>query len=203
MTSVVDQDVGFWVKDAPYVFTDGNGDPKKGKRVYFGRIPIPLKQTSNLCQWVMDYFRSTASKTLPGLETAIFRNGRNYYGSSLPTTKTHSLDDVILPIPNDQRSLDCQDLAQFGEDFYDISALICTQMKETPDSWYNLMKLMSLCPPVSECDPCTRIGYKIANSLIRIASTRIFADPEQSIMELPVNSVDAYAVLKRSGNQDR
>lgn len=39
---------------------------------------------------------------------------------------------------------------------------------------------------------CTKYGTKISKSLIRIASTRIFAEPEQSIMELPVNSVDSY-----------
>lgn len=39
---------------------------------------------------------------------------------------------------------------------------------------------------------CTPMGAKIGDSLIRVAATRIFADPEQSIMELPVNSVDSY-----------
>lgn len=39
---------------------------------------------------------------------------------------------------------------------------------------------------------CTPMGLKIGDSLIRVAATRIFADPEQSIMELPVNSIDSY-----------
>ena len=43
---------------------------------------------------------------------------------------------------------------------------------------------------------CTTYGRKISNSLIRVAATRIFADPEQSIMELPVNSIDSYNLLK-------
>jgi hypothetical protein len=41
-------------------------------------------------------------------------------------------------------------------------------------------------------DLCTTFGSKIAKSLIKIASQRIFAEPEQSIMELPVNSLDSY-----------
>ena len=39
---------------------------------------------------------------------------------------------------------------------------------------------------------CTRLGDSLANNLIRIAATRIFADPYQSILELPVNSIDSY-----------
>lgn len=39
---------------------------------------------------------------------------------------------------------------------------------------------------------CTSSGKRIAQSLIKNAITRIFADPYQSIMELPVNSFDAY-----------
>lgn len=33
---------------------------------------------------------------------------------------------------------------------------------------------------------------KIADSLIRVAATRIFADPKQAFMEVPVNSLDSY-----------
>jgi hypothetical protein len=42
---------------------------------------------------------------------------------------------------------------------------------------------------------CSTFGSKISNSLIKVASTKMFADPEQSIMELPVNSVDSYNKL--------
>lgn len=41
---------------------------------------------------------------------------------------------------------------------------------------------------------CTSLGERISNSLIKTASTRIFAEPEQSIIELVVNSVDSYSV---------
>ena len=39
---------------------------------------------------------------------------------------------------------------------------------------------------------CTQQGRKLANSLIRVASTRIFSNPSQSIIELVVNSIDSY-----------
>ena len=41
---------------------------------------------------------------------------------------------------------------------------------------------------------CSELGNKISNGLIRVAATRIFSDPEQSIMELPVNSIDSYNI---------
>jgi hypothetical protein len=38
----------------------------------------------------------------------------------------------------------------------------------------------------------TRTGERIARTVFRVAATRIFSRPEQSIMELPVNSIDSY-----------
>jgi hypothetical protein len=42
---------------------------------------------------------------------------------------------------------------------------------------------------------CSYHGFQISNALIKVASTRIFAEPEQSIMELPVNSIDSYSQM--------
>lgn len=39
---------------------------------------------------------------------------------------------------------------------------------------------------------CSTVAGKISDSLIRVASTRIFADPFQALMEIPVNSLDSY-----------
>ena len=39
---------------------------------------------------------------------------------------------------------------------------------------------------------CNFLGLKLSDALIKTASTRIFSEPEQSIMELPVNSIDSY-----------
>ena len=42
---------------------------------------------------------------------------------------------------------------------------------------------------------CNKYGLKISNALIRIAATRIFSEPEQSVMELVANSIDSYNTL--------
>jgi hypothetical protein len=41
---------------------------------------------------------------------------------------------------------------------------------------------------------CTPFSLRMTDGLIRVAATRIFTTPEQSFLELIVNSVDAYAV---------
>jgi hypothetical protein len=41
---------------------------------------------------------------------------------------------------------------------------------------------------------CTPVSLKMTEGLVKVASTRIFADPEQSFAELVVNSIDAYKV---------
>lgn len=42
---------------------------------------------------------------------------------------------------------------------------------------------------------CTTLSARISDALIKVASTRIFAEPEQSFMELPVNSIDSYNLM--------
>lgn len=42
---------------------------------------------------------------------------------------------------------------------------------------------------------CSEYGKRISESLIKVAATKIFSIPEQSIMELPVNSVDSYNLM--------
>jgi hypothetical protein len=43
---------------------------------------------------------------------------------------------------------------------------------------------------------CNPFSFSMTDGLIRVASTRIFADPEQSFLELAANSVDAYRQIK-------
>lgn len=51
-----------------------------------------------------------------------------------------------------------------------------------------------ICRAVSSIQekPCTTIGKQISENLVRVACSRIFANPHQSIIELPVNGIDSY-----------
>lgn len=69
---------------------------------------------------------------------------------------------------------------------FPISSLICGRLTTDYEKF------------LKDQNTCSDISGKIANSMIRVAATRIFADPTQSILELPVNSVDSYRKLRSS-----
>lgn len=78
--------------------------------------------------------------------------------------------------------------------YISISELICGRLN-TNVNWKGILE--------GSPNQCSPLGFKIATSLIRIAATRIFAEPEQSILELPVNSIDSYVEqMKRLGRTD-
>ncbi len=87
----------------------------------------------------------------------------------------------------------CNKLTSYTNNFYDISSLICMQLARGSSDWLEILKVLKNCG--TKCKECTQIGYKVAKSLIKVAATRVFADPEQSIIEPIVNSFDAYSSL--------
>ena len=107
--------------------------------------------------------------------------GRNHY----------FINDVPINIPN---SLKVSKEITFGQIvptpepiWCDLSLLICSLF--TMKEWSSYLDKGQYC---NHPKLCTKIGNSLANSLVKIASTRIFANPEQSILELPVNSIDSY-----------
>jgi hypothetical protein len=76
---------------------------------------------------------------------------------------------------------------KFKNQWCDLSFLICSSFNLEDVSVY--INSEDYC---NKPELCTDIGKKLSNSLVKIASTRIFSNPEQSILELPVNSLDAY-----------
>lgn len=79
----------------------------------------------------------------------------------------------------------CDNFPQFDmSNWYDVSYLICSIIRYGYEYNDILNKNVS----------CTQIGSKISKSLVRIAATRIFSEPEQSILEIIVNSIDSYTL---------
>ena len=72
----------------------------------------------------------------------------------------------------------------------------------TKEGWFPIANLVCsrfstiLEDPNLQNSYCNPISNEIATSMIRVAVTRIFADPAQSIMELPVNPIDSYRRLR-------
>lgn len=112
------------------------------------------------------------------LEASTSMNGRNFYNIydykyQIPRelyVKPIKKGMLGVTMTNDKR-------------WYHISNLVC--------SIFNVDNVGKF---FTEGTKCTEFGKKISKSLIKIASTRIFSSPEQSILELPVNSIDAYNV---------
>ena len=66
---------------------------------------------------------------------------------------------------------------------YPLYKLVCTGFRETTPLAFLLFPRGN----------CSDYGSRIAASLVNLAATRIFSEPEQSILELPVDSLDAYS----------
>lgn len=203
-----DRYVGFWVKDEPYIFYHGDSYEDSGREY--------LTKTSNLaklygdrkCSWASNYFSwsglvSKAARMIHRPEVRC--NGRTYYETDNKDSGVTKIPSNVLeitePIDPDSRPFLPKALEIYNGVEFDMSSLICSQLgsENSSKDWVEILNIMKRCGTLSDCDPCTKIGYKIAKSLIKIASLRIFADPEQSIMELPVNSLDAYNPDKKLG----
>jgi hypothetical protein len=171
---------------------------------------------------------SSFSSTIFGdwtISSTIHMNGRRFYitdNKSIISFQPSSREKVNIPDKN-TISL-CKELIPFNNIEIDLANLICSQFSERNSSnyeeakgstnWPDLFSYLQKCSEeeiggkitnfenvfiFSRKTCCTTIGRKIGTSLIKIAATRIFADPEQSILELPVNSMDSYFPELRVG----
>lgn len=211
---VYDANVGFWIDEEPYMFEEGDS-METSKRLYLRETPqqTKLKGCAKGQSWAGNYFEVNdydaveEGDNIPTIvigngyrHDIVYRNGRVDYTYWLD--KTPPKFEITKQLAPDQRSPLSLALSPFNDHEYEMSELICTQLKDPISDrvgWNDILELIKRCPPLSKCDPCTSIGYKIARSLIRIAALRIFAEPEQSIMELPVNSIDAYNPTSKIG----
>lgn len=91
----------------------------------------------------------------------------------------------IVATPTEPKPIVAQTMVT-GDAF--MAQIICGQLSIGP-RWKDILS----------SNHCTTKGHAIAQSLIKIASTRIFSVPEQSIMEPIVNSLDSYNPTRKVG----
>ena len=171
--NILDEILGWWIIDIPYELTF-NKETLQIERRYNNKVEIVLNKCNSGNQ---SYISKLFQYTTGGKEKINKpnrMNGRNYY----PIIK-QPLPSIRLLDPTNKFIIDNTLLPYMFKDI-SMDYLICA--------------LPGAKGP-GGVKSCTPYGYKIASSLIRIAATRIFADPEQSILELPVNSIDAYKSL--------
>jgi hypothetical protein len=200
--------VGFWVQDRPYIVT-GISYFNSG-REYLSANDVTTvmknKQLKDCSQPVPKYFvvakqHEKVKYTRESPKTTdLYMNGRRYYDTKVKGKKANNKD--IVSIPNIKLiDKSCDELSRFNNISIYLHSLVCSQLSNVnrSTSWVNILDTLTKernkqCPSI-----CTEIGCKIAKSLIKIAALRIFADPEQSITEIPVNSIDSYVPESRVG----
>lgn len=197
----LDREIGLWFTNCPYdleVVTADEEPAQKKRRKARGtettQSETLVKRTylCDLSDLVEPQDRHNLllqyDPTLAMLHPAktYYRNGRHFYFvSNVDNRQDMVASRYVLPLTPDA----VKQSASFP--FNPMFKLICTGFR-----------MADVLPYLrEERNVCTEYGSKIAKSIIKIAATRIFAEPEQSIVELPVNSVDSYSAVRaeRSG----
>lgn len=218
----IDAVVGNWIVGQPYTNTHRNAvvtmmqyklptisydsditinDIKNAGRDYFcSSDSLWIKQN---CGWVNNYFKKNDYSVVIFQKRNIYIEGRRCYiiPSNIPRHLTFQNISLTESISPDEVDPLIYLLRPFAGEWFDLYSLICSQFANSDfkSGYEKMLATLKQCPEKSKCFPCTEIGSKIARSLIRIAATRIFSDPVQSIMELPVNSMDAYSPDNKVG----
>ena len=173
----------------------GKVSQRRGRSVSPSRTKtsVPSKRSKSVPKKSVSPERQEKKKPSPK-KKPILTNVRSPIRILSPKSK----QEVPLPLKLTGREL-CIRLKPYINREYDMSNLICSQLRNNKSNWVQILDLISTCKPAVKCDSCTNVGFRIAKSLIRVAATRVFAEPEQSIVELPVNSIDAYNPKRKIG----
>lgn len=185
MTSIdLDEYLGLWIKNNIYLY---NGE----SRIYKDIVPN-LQNCDKVQKWFLPNLDITQLNQYNDKYNKLKKNGRNFYiVKNLPLPKINKLEYSISNKHLNQSII----LSEFGNKWYNMYYLICSMLKmNNMNNVYENIRYI-----LSRKQTCESMGIKISKSLIKIAATRIFADPEQSILELPVNSLDAYNKNQKIG----
>lgn len=171
---------GGWLRDVPY-FIEKVSDDGAVKRNYIIYTVDPYYNFAShkivkKCSKFISFTRVRDIRAfLRSNNQPIYMNGRNFYEYMF--NKYHRTKESILALPITEYYIYKDD------NYHDIFYLICGRLKG--------LDREQIFKREGECTP---IGSKIASSLVKVAATRIFNDPEQAIVELIVNSLDSYGV---------
>ena len=92
----------------------------------------------------------------------------------------------ILPTLSEDIPIVSREIPSFT---FDITSLVCGQFQGTIHDF--IERELNL-----RGDSCNKISGVIATNLVKVASTRIFSEPTQCIMEILTNSIDSCRRLK-------
>jgi hypothetical protein len=167
--NLLDEEDGMWFQDTPYaLIVDSAGNVTRAYAADTLRGPLTKCAEPRAIPW----------KSSHGVE---FRMNGKLYPSFFPINKTYVGKLTVNP-PKEISVVSSID--KYCDEWYDLFYLVCGRLKGLDlEEWFARMK------------PCTKIGNNIATAMVKVAATRIFNEPEQSIIEIIANSVDSYASL--------
>lgn len=166
--SLFDEEDGMWLVDVPYIlFVDSK---ENITRAYVGK---------NISKGLT---RCNDPLMIPWKEShgTNFRMNGKPYGSIFPI-----LENYPIKVNPPKKIKLISPIDHHLNDWYDIFYLVCGNLKGlSVEDWFN------------RAQSCTTIGTNIAKSMVNVASTRIFNNPAQSIIEIIANGIDSYATLE-------
>lgn len=199
--------VGFWVNKRPYNVT-GSTYFNSGREYL---TPNKFTKSITKCQNPVPKYFGTVPPSVQRAKwerkksptSNVYMEGRRFYLTNEKSDENEK-DRIIMPDINLIDNFSVK-FSQFNNTEIYLHSLVCSQITDKNmgavdklNVWIDIFKALTTeakaCPTI-----CTEFGCKIAKSLIKIAALRIFANPEQSIMEIPVNSIDSYKPESRVG----
>lgn len=186
-TSFINLDIddllfGYWLKDVPYIIEEKEGRLVRRKYLIAPEDEVYQKaylKGKDKCDRLLSInsIPKTIYRTLESTNRPLWMNGRRFYNFMFDAKHTR-----VEAIPQSPRM---ETFILKDDRYYDIFYLICGKLKG-----------MNLSQVMKRLQECTPIGSRIASSLVKVAATRIFNVPEQAIVEIIVNSIDSYAVMR-------
>lgn len=205
-----DAEVGFWLEGVPYFHRDKGGreyfDVELNKKGHLQRAKKSIPLTDLRCDSdSRKYFSVPSGKIV--IEKISRLEGRLYWGTETnPPGKLFGPkrpNTVVLGVVQPPSKLSLALAKAGGIKNLDISTLVCgvgIDLEGLISGGEEFSSLRSKnSPSFAALSQCSPYGRKIAKSLIKVAATRIFANPSQAFMEPIANSIDAYFPKRRIG----
>lgn len=167
-----------------YLYETTLADEEEG--MWLVDIPyVPIVENNVLVSRLYLNLANASKCNDPMIQLWRHKDGKNFYVNGKPVSEgflpTFTSKIKLNPVK------ETKVVTSINSDWYDIFYLVCGRLKGI-----NNNELFSC------LKSCTTIGSNIAKAMIKVAATRIFSVPEQSIVEIIANSIDSYS--SKNGN---
>ena len=202
--------VMWWIKDVPYVWKSTPGKHKNnGEWSDFYRIYLIDESNIQKISKIIAHIGSACDKEYAHI-SGYFNFSTKIRDIYLDKIRLNGEKKIVPKITNMKElysflnvklNFDIEFISNFSKNIKKYSDLNCGLEMNKP---YLISDLVCMNLSSSSVQSfmnnrkCTSVGFKISNNLIRVASSRIFSEPERAFIEPIVNSIDSYRELKNN-----